>query len=204
MTESTADALDVTALVNEAMSKSGLFWIDVVDDRVWPAWHVWDDGKAYVVSGPGEQPLPWLPREVTLILRSKDTGGRLLTIRAATEILYPGVPEWSHAAELLKAERLNASDDSLTRWAEHCTITRLIPGGTPLESPGDYAATDQRAIPARTTATTTSWRPWHWRGRKGSRKAPAFGPASGTSGNSGAPNGAKSQGARRGWGRRKG
>ena len=55
-----------------------------------PAWHVWhDDGDergpgpaAYVVSGPGEQSLPWLPDDVELILRSKETGGRLLTVRA--------------------------------------------------------------------------------------------------------------------------
>jgi hypothetical protein len=159
--------LDLAALINEAMNKSDLMWIDVTDDRVWPAWHVWDDGTAYVVSGPGEQPLPWLPKEVRLILRSKDTGGRLLTIRAKTEIIYPGMPEWDHAAALLKAERLNAPDDSVTRWAEHGTITALVPFGAPLESPGDYSAADLRAVPARTTATTTAWRPWHWGGRKG-------------------------------------
>ena len=75
-------AAAVAALLGEAMTKSGLLWIDVAGDRAWPAWHVWDDGAAYVVSGPGEQPLPWLPEEVRIILRSKDTGGRLLTLRA--------------------------------------------------------------------------------------------------------------------------
>ena len=28
--------------------------IDVADDRTWPAWHVWDETTAFVVSGPGE------------------------------------------------------------------------------------------------------------------------------------------------------
>ena len=55
-------AANASALLNEAMAKSGLLWIEVADDRTWPAWHVWDDGAALVVSGPGEQPLPWLPK----------------------------------------------------------------------------------------------------------------------------------------------
>ena len=165
-----ATASAVAALLGEAMTKSGLLWIDVAGDRAWPAWHVWDDGAAYVVSGPGEQPLPWLPEEVRVILRSKDTGGRLLTLRAHTHVLEPGTAEWDKAAELLRASRLNAVDDSLTRWAGACTVTALVPFDAPLEAPGAYAAGDARAAPARTAATTTSWRPWHWRGR-GEEKA---------------------------------
>ncbi len=153
------------ALVAEAMTKSGLLWIDVADDRTWPAWHVWSDGRAYVVSGPGEQPLPWLPPEVTVILRSKDTGGRLVATRARTRVLEPGTDDWEAAAALLRPARLNAVDDSVSRWAAACTVTELLPHGEPLESPGAYAADDRRAVPARTAATTTSWRPWHWRGR---------------------------------------
>ena len=38
--------------------KSGLLWIEVADDRTWPAWHVWDDGAALVVSGPGRAATP--------------------------------------------------------------------------------------------------------------------------------------------------
>jgi hypothetical protein len=156
---------NASALLNEAMAKSGLLWIEVSDDRTWPAWHVWDDGAALVVSGPGEQPLPWLPKEVRVILRSKDTGGRLLTVRAHVHVLEPGTPEWQRATELLRASRLNAVDDSLTRWAAECTVTALVPFDSPLESPGAYAAHDHREPPARTAATTTSWRPWHWGGR---------------------------------------
>ena len=159
------DGARMGALLSEAMTKSGLLWVDVPGDRAWPAWHVWDDGAAYVVSGPGEQPLPWLPEEVRLILRSKDTGGRLLTLRARTHVLEPGCPAWDTATALLRPSRLNATDDSLTRWAAACTVTALVPFDSPVESPGAYAADDPRAAPARTSATTTSWRPWHWRGR---------------------------------------
>jgi hypothetical protein len=163
-------AATAAALLGEAMTKSGLLWIEVAGDRTWPAWHVWDDGAALVVSGPGEQPLPWLPKEVRLILRSKDTGGRLLTVRAHVHVLEPGTPEWQRAADLLKASRLNSVDDALARWAAECTVTALVPFDSPLESPGAYAADDHREPPARTAATTTSWRPWHWGGR-GEEKA---------------------------------
>ena len=70
----------------------------------------------------------------------------------------------------LRASRLNSADDSLTRWASACTLTALVPFDTPLEAPGAYAAHDHREPPARTAATTTSWRPWHWGGR-GEEKA---------------------------------
>ncbi|HET7399060.1 MAG TPA: hypothetical protein VFJ94_11135 [Intrasporangium sp.] len=158
-------ALNVSALLGEAMSKSGLLWVEVPDARTWPAWHVWVEDTAYVVNGPGEQTLPWLPEEVRLVLRSKDTGGRLLTIRARTEVLEPGTPAWTAAAEALKASRLNAVDDCLTRWAQACTITALKPFDAPVEGPGSYAADDLRRAPVETSATTTRWRPWHWRGR---------------------------------------
>ena len=119
-----ASAALAAALLGEAMTKSGLLWIEVDGDRTWPAWHVWDDGAALVVSGPGEQPLPWLPPEVRVILRSKDTGGRLLTVRAHVHVLEPGTPSGSAPPRLLRASRLNAVDDSLTRWAAECTVAR--------------------------------------------------------------------------------
>ena len=71
-------ATNVTALVGEAMTKSGVIWVEVPGDRAWPVWHAWVAPTAYVVNGPGEQNLPWLPEEVVLVLRSQDTGGRLL------------------------------------------------------------------------------------------------------------------------------
>lgn len=165
--QATAEAppVNVSALLSEAMSKSSLFWVEAPDGRAWGVWHVWRDGAAYVVSGPGEQPLPWLPSEVRIILRSKDTGGRLLTTRAQAGIVAPGTSEWAEAAALLKAERLNAVDDSLTRWAEQCTITVFRPFDQPVEGPGHYDDAAHRAEPVETPATTASWQPWHWRGR---------------------------------------
>ena len=67
---------DLSALLSEAGKKSGILWIDIPGDRAWPAWHVWLDGTAFVVTGPGEQSLPAIPADITLTFRSKGTGGR--------------------------------------------------------------------------------------------------------------------------------
>ena len=138
--------VNVTRLIHEAASKSGLLWVRVPDGGTHPVWHVWhDDGDdrgtgpaAYVVSGPGEQPLPWLPDEVELILRSKDTGGRLITVHATTREVTPEDPDWDAAVEVLRPERLNAVGDTAERWRQSCTIHLLTPHGRLVEGPGHY------------------------------------------------------------------
>ena len=88
---------NVTALFAEAATKSGLMWVQPPGDRAWPFWHAWADDTVYAVSGPGEQTLPWLPGEVVLLLRSKDTGGRLLSVRATCEEVGPQDERWAPA-----------------------------------------------------------------------------------------------------------
>lgn len=171
--------LDVTRLTNEAASKSGLLWIRLPDGSTHPAWHVWhDDGDergvgpvAYVVSGPGEQPLPWLPDEVEVILRSKDTGGRLLTLHATVTRLEPGTERWDTAVEALRPERLNAVGDVAQRWAEHNTIHVVGPHGRPVEAPGHYDDGSGAAPVRPAPPATARRRPWHWRGRAGARRS---------------------------------
>ena len=91
-------AVNVTRLIHEAAEQvAACSGSACPAGGTHPVWHVWhDDGDqrgtgpaAYVVSGPGEQPLPWLPDEVELILRSKDTGGRLLTVHATAREVTP-------------------------------------------------------------------------------------------------------------------
>ena len=170
--------VNVTRLTHEAMTKSGLLWVRLPGGGAHPAWHVWhDDGDergtgpaAYVVSGPGEQSLPWLPEEVELVLRSKDTGGRLLTVHATARELHPQDADWDAAVDVLRPERLNAVGDVAQRLAQSCTIHVLTPHGRPVEQPGSYAQ-DSGAAPVRPApGTTTRWRPWHWRGRAGARR----------------------------------
>lgn len=168
-------AADVTALVREAAAKSGLLWVQPPGQRAYAAWHVWLQDTAYVVSGPGEQTIPPLPSEVTLVLRSRDSGGRLLTLRATATALTPGDERWDAATAALKASRLNAPADDdgvelVARWAAECTVTALVPYGMPVESPGSYGDGSGAAPPPPTPATTSGWRPWHLRGRPKSRR----------------------------------
>jgi len=51
------------ALVAEATRRAGVVWLTVPgQDKAYPAWHLWREppGAAYLVTGPGEQPLPGL------------------------------------------------------------------------------------------------------------------------------------------------
>ena len=170
--------VNVTRLIHEAASRSGLLWVRLPDGHTHPVWHVWhDDGDersagpaAYVVSGPGEQSLPWLPDEVELILRSKDTGGRLVTVNATARELSPEDPAWDAAVEVIRPERLNAVGDVGERWRQLCTIHVLTPHGRPIESPGSYADASGATTVTPAAATTAVWRPWHWRGRSGARR----------------------------------
>jgi len=160
------DVTDLNALLSEAAKKSGLLWIDVPGDRAWPAWHVWLDGTAYVITGPGEQTLPALPADVTVTFRSKDTGGRLVTVPAHASVLTADDPRWDDVSTALKASRLNApAGDTIARWATEATVYALAPHGDALEGPGSYSQESGVAQPAPTPATTLTWRPWHLKGR---------------------------------------
>ncbi len=170
--------VNVTRLISQAASKSGLLWVRLPDGGTHPVWHVWhDDGDdrgtgpaAYVVSGPGEQTLPWLPDEVELILRSKDTGGRLVTVHATAREVTPEDAGWDAAVDVLRPARLNGVGDLAQRWRESCTIHVLTPHGRPIEGPGSYRAASGAAAVRPAAPATTGWRPWHWRGRAGARR----------------------------------
>src|SRR5262249_51302744 len=82
------------ALIAEATRRAGVIWLAVPGrDKPFPAWHLWRDppGAAYLVTGPGEQPLPGLAGagRVTVTVPSKDTGGALGTLAGGG---HPGEP----------------------------------------------------------------------------------------------------------------
>jgi len=142
------------ALVDEAMKRSGLVWIALPDgSRPRPAWHVWHGGSAYVLTGgAGEQPLPGLPEaeRVTVIVRSKDKGCRLVSWEAAVAEVPHDAEEWDEVVPLLFKERLNTvpQPDEVVeegtpytpvhRWAREAYLMRLTPTGRYPERPGEY------------------------------------------------------------------
>jgi hypothetical protein len=157
---------DLSALLPEAGKKSGLLWIDVPGDRAWPAWHVWLDDTAYVVTGPGEQSLPALPPDLKVTFRSKSSGGLLVTMPARATVLTPADPRWEAATTALKASRLNApAGDTIARWTAEATIYALTPHGDAVQGPGDYSQESGAAQPFETAASTRTWHPWHINGR---------------------------------------
>lgn len=178
------DAADVTstaepdpawhALLAEAASKSDLIWVRRRgEQRGWPAWHVWHDGAVHVVSGGGEQTLSPLEGPLDLLVRSKDTWQRLLTLPAHATTLEPDDERWASAAGALAAARLNASVPPAQLpqlWRETATITRIDADGPPLEQPGDYDDSSHAAPPPPTPATRSGWRPWHAGGRRRRRR----------------------------------
>lgn len=158
------------ALLAEAASKSGLVWLRPSgQQRAWPAWHVWHDGAVHVVGGPGEQQLPLLDGPVDLLVRSKDTGERLLTVPANATTLHPDDDRWLPAATALAASRLNSPippTELPGRWRTAATLTRVQARGPATERPGSYDDASGAAPPPRAEGTTSTWRPWHLGGRR--------------------------------------
>ena len=138
-------------LIAEATKRAGLIWITIDgQDRPRPAWHVWRPGTgpagpgapgaAYVVTGPGEQPLPELAdaARVTVIVAASQAPGGRVEWRAAVGRVEPGSAEWDGVIGQLVAGRLNAvlaegETSPAQRWAASGAVFRLAPV---LDDPG--------------------------------------------------------------------
>ena len=162
------------ALLAEAVAKSGLVWLRPAgQERAWPAWHVWHDGAVHVVSGAGEQQLPDLSGPVLLLVRSKDTGARLISIPTTAQTLAADDDAWLAAATALAVSRLNSATAPAAlpdQWRGRAVITRLTPNAPAIEAPGSYDQANNAAPPAPSPVTTSGWRPWHLRGRRRRRR----------------------------------
>lgn len=160
--------MDIAALIEEATKKSGVLWLALPGlphpRAAWHIWHAAEGGKpaAYVVTGDIEQPLPGLPEaeRITVMVRSKDKGARLVSWIAAVAQVKPGSDEWGEVAPLLAKARLNAPDaeHQTERWAKEAFVIRLTPTGETSEAPGslpdDYATVRPAPSPATTTGRT--------------------------------------------------
>ena len=165
-------------LVDEAMKKAGLLWIGPAgSDQMRAYWHAWVDGKIYLLTGGGEQPDPgWRERSaVDVLVRSKDTGHRLVVFRATTTLLLGTDSDWETASTELAKKRLNLSDaeNAPQRWVTDRTVRcyRLTLTGEVLEGPADHPQDSLRAAPVSSPATTRSRLPWVLH-RRDSRKRP--------------------------------
>lgn len=147
MSEGRAARQDSAALIAEATKRAGLVWIAVAgQDRPCPAWHIWHaspgpagdvegaSGAAYVLTAPGEQPLPGLGQadQVTVIVPSKESGGALVSWTARVTRVEPASREWDAVIVALAAGRLNVrlapgETSPAARWAREAAVYRLAP-----------------------------------------------------------------------------
>jgi 8-oxo-dGTP diphosphatase len=118
------------AVIADATRRAGLLWLSVPgQDRPYPAWHIWSSGAAYLVTGPGEQPLPGLADGglVAVTAVAKDPGGHLVTWQARVHRVAPGSPEWDSVAGPLEAGRLNPPSGVSGPGAAGGAVYRLAP-----------------------------------------------------------------------------
>lgn len=139
-------------LVEEAMKKAAVVWLST-GGRPYGVWCLWVDGALYVVSGPGEQPAPGLAEATGVLVTARgDHGGRIVTWPASVARLAPGTPDWDAVAPQLAGKRLNASgtaEETVTRWAADCVVSRLTPAGDAVEAlPDDSGAAPPPPTPA--------------------------------------------------------
>lgn len=157
----------IDPLLVEAATKSGLVWLrPTTQARSWPAWHRWHEGAFLVVSGASEQALPVLTGPVEVLVPSKSTGARLVSVLTEASPVNPSDPQWLACAQALAPHRLNSrqSPAELPHHWRHigAQLTRLVPGEL-AERPGHHRSGNGQT-PVQ--ASSGGRHPWHWRGRR--------------------------------------
>jgi hypothetical protein len=146
-----------SAVVEEAVKKAALAWVEVGDGPAVGVWCMPLDGSLIVVTGPSEQFAPGLAEATAATVRLRgDNGGLIVISEMTASRLSPGTDEWTEVAPQLAQKRLNASgtaDEVVARWAETgCAVVRLTPSEqarTGPDLPADSGAATPRETPAR-------------------------------------------------------
>jgi hypothetical protein len=157
---------EAAAEIAGVMKKAGLVWLSWNGGRPAPAWFAAVEGSYVVLadrSGGAEQPLPGLADAgtVQVVVPAKPATNRLAAWTATVRRLEPGSDEWTTAAQVLRTERLNASelDKQLDRWKTEADLLVLEPTGELTESSGSFDATPRAETPPGSPATTRGKRP---------------------------------------------
>lgn len=117
-------------VAGELARRTSTCWVGV-GDRTRAVWCAWAAGGLCVVSGGDEQaPLEVDDgAEVEVLLRSRDTGGRLPAWSGTVSVVRPGDEAWPEVTDALVAQRLNLPDPQAApaRWAATSTVHRIVP-----------------------------------------------------------------------------
>lgn len=129
--------------VDAALAKSTIVWLAVPQDDgkeiTKAVWYGYDQGRVYVLTGPGEQDLPGLAgssRHIRLITRSKDVQSRVGDVICVSQTMPKDAAWDAIAKDVLLGRRLNLTDGeaAVDRWKKDCEIVMLTPVVTRLES----------------------------------------------------------------------
>lgn len=115
-------------LVAELSRRTDVCWVvQAAGTRM--VWHTWADDALCVVSGGDEQPLLEVDdgSGVEVVLRSRDTGGRLITWPGRVSVVRPSDAGWEPVTAALVAARLNLLDPDRApqRWAAASVVHRI-------------------------------------------------------------------------------
>jgi hypothetical protein len=137
--------------LDAALSKSTIAWLSFQEPREidperpaapvkvpryeagkeWPIWYGYEEGRVYVLVGPGEQQVPGLleTSSVRLIARSKDKRSEVADVECTVEVM-PKDARWDEIArDALVGRRLNLKDGdaAVNRWKKECEVVVLTP-----------------------------------------------------------------------------
>ena len=121
------------------MRRSAMAWVQPVgEQQIYPVWHLWHQGRMYVVTGGAEQQLPPCERVVVVVRHPERPAQRAGTFAARVEQVIPGSTQWDQVIGLLHARRLNATDgeDQPARWARESRLLALTPEDEPAPGSG--------------------------------------------------------------------
>jgi hypothetical protein len=132
-----------TAVLNEALKKSTIVWIEVpgpngTGGKAVPAWYGTLDGRIYVLTGGSEQRIRGLEQagEVLVSARSKDLQSLVSRIDASARVVPASDPLFARLVPILLPRRLNLPDGegAADRWRKECTLVELTPSAIPAEA----------------------------------------------------------------------
>jgi len=179
------ESTEASAAVEGAMKGAGVVWLSpdqgptgtpMHPSSTGPVWHVWSEEACYLLTGPGEQPLPGIVHGARCQVTARDrAGGRAITWAATVEAVDPAGPEWGSVAPKLAAGRLNGGDPVVvvSTWPGRLTILCLRPTGDLATARTGLPDGSQAAVPLPSPATTPYRMPSditrRWRRRRGDK-----------------------------------
>jgi hypothetical protein len=132
-----------TAVLDEALKKSTVVWIEVpgpggTGGRAVPAWYGTVDGRIYVLTGGSEQRIRGLDQADSVLLsaRSKNVQSLVSRMEASARVVPASDPLFARVVPVLLPRRLNLPDgeQAADRWRKESTLVELTPSAIPAEA----------------------------------------------------------------------